>query len=159
MQIDLIVVGGLKESYLLAAQKEYLKRLQRYGSIQVIEVKEAREVKNASEADIQKQLEEEAQSIREKLHPSTYLIGLVIEGKQLDSVAFSKQIENLLSYQSSHLTFLIGGSHGLSQEFKRELDFMISFSAMTFPHQLMRIIFLEQLYRAMRIRYNEPYHK
>lgn len=159
MQVDLIVVGSLKESYLLAAQKEYLKRLQRYGTVRVIEVKETRETKNPSEADIKKQLEEEAQAIRGKLQPSTYRIGLVIEGKQLDSVAFSEKIDNLLSYQSSHLTFIIGGSHGLSQELKGEFDFKLSFSTMTFPHQLMRIIFLEQLYRAMRIRYNEPYHK
>ncbi|TVP93984.1 MAG: 23S rRNA (pseudouridine(1915)-N(3))-methyltransferase RlmH [Acholeplasmatales bacterium] len=159
MTVDLIVVGNLKERYLLEAQREYLKRLQRYGSVRVIEVKEARESKQTSEADIQKLLDEEAQSIREKLQPNTFRIGLVVEGKQLDSVAFSEKIESILTYQSSHLTFIIGGSHGLSSDFKKELNFRLSFSEMTFPHQLMRIIFLEQLYRAMRIRYNEPYHK
>lgn len=147
IKIDLVAVGSLKEAYLKDAVKEYSKRLSAYCNLNMVELKEGR-----STGD-------EGTSILKKVEPKSYKIALDIEGKMLGSVEFAKKIESLPHEGVSHITFIIGGSEGLSQEVKSACDFSLSFSKMTFPHQLMRVIFLEQLYRAFKINRNEVYHK
>ncbi|MFP4287044.1 MAG: 23S rRNA (pseudouridine(1915)-N(3))-methyltransferase RlmH [Candidatus Izemoplasmataceae bacterium] len=158
MQIDIICVGQIKERYFNEAIKEYLKRLSRYASLKIIEVKEAKEPKNASNKDILNMLEEEAKAILNQINDA-YVIALAIEGKSLSSISLKEKIDDIITYQNSHLAFIIGSSYGLSETIKKRSDFLLSFSKATFPHQLMRVILLEQLYRVMRINNNEPYHK
>lgn len=156
MKINIVTVGNLKEKYLVEACKEYLKRISRYHTINVIEIDEEKLPKNYSEADISKALVKEGSRI------SKYLLGYVIildlKGQQLDSVEFSKTIEKI-SLSSDTITFVIGGSYGMSNEIKSRANMSICFSKMTFPHQLFRVMLLEQIYRAAAISNNVLYHK
>ena len=147
MKISLICVGTLKEKYLKEAVKEYSKRLSSYCNLEIIEVKEGRDK------------EAEGRGILKRIDERSFTTALDIDGKELDSEAFAKKIDQLPHEGISKLTFIIGGSGGLSQEVKESCDFRLSFSRMTFPHQLMRVIFLEQLYRTFKINRNEIYHK
>lgn len=153
MDINLIVVGKIKEKYLEDGISEYLKRIRPFCNLKVIEVKES----NTSETE--KNLASEAALILNNIKKDDYVITLEIEGEMLTSVELAKKISNHYSYSPKTLTFVIGSSEGLSVEVKKRSDYKLSFSKMTFPHQLMRMIFLEQLYRALTIINNRKYHK
>lgn len=159
MKIDLICVGKLKEKYLVNACREYTKRLSKYCKMTIKEVPDQKTPHGASEALELQIKEKEGQGILRHIKPNAYVIALVIEGKQPSSEVFAKKIESLAIGGRSHVVFIIGGSLGLSDEVIRRADESISFSKMTFPHQLMRVVLLEQIYRGFRIIRGEPYHK
>ena len=150
--IKIICLGNIKESYLTDAIKEYKKRLSKYCELNIIELDDV------GIDDSKVALKKEEEKIFKVLNPKDYIITLEIEGKELNSPEFSKKIEDTLIY-NSNITFIIGGSFGLSNEIKKLSNFKLSFSKMTFPHQLFRVILLEQLYRAFKIMNNETYHK
>lgn len=150
--IKIITVGSIKEKYLKDAIAEYMKRIKKYTSIELIEVKAEGLVEE------QKAILLEAEKIKKHLNDKEYLITLEIEGKEFTSVEFSNKIDTIL-IENSNITFIIGGSYGLSQEIKNKAKLHLSFSKMTFPHQLFRIMLLEQIYRAYKIINNEKYHK
>ena len=158
MKITIITVGKLKERYLVEGIKEYTKRLSKYTKLDLIEVKDEHAPDNLSMKDIAIIKEKEAERIHAKLKDS-YIISLALEGKQLTSEKLAAKIEDIKTYHDSHITFIIGGSLGLSDSIKKKSNFLLSFSPMTFPHQLMKLILLEQVYRSFRINNNEPYHK
>ncbi len=158
MKITIITVGKLKEKYLLDGIKEYSKRLSKYTQLELIEVKDEHAPESLSEKDKNIVKNKEADRINAKLKDS-YLISLAIEGKQIGSEKLAAKIEDIKTYHDSHITFLIGGSLGLADSLKKKSNFLLSFSQMTFPHQLMKLILLEQIYRSFRINNNEPYHK
>lgn len=158
MKITIISVGRLKEKYLIEGIKEYSKRLSKYTKLDIIEVPDIPAPESLSLRDLEKIKEKEGKKILSKLKDS-FVIALVIEGKQLSSVELANKIEEIKTYHSSNITFIIGGSLGLSKEVIDKAKYKLSFSNMTFPHQLMRLILLEQVYRSFRILNNEPYHK
>lgn len=153
IDINLIVVGKIKEKYLQDGIDEYLKRIKPFCNLKLIEVKES----NFFETD--KNLSSEASLILNYIKKDDYVVTLEIEGKMLTSVELAQKIESHYSYFPKTLTFIIGSSDGLSDEVKKRSDYKLSFSKMTFPHQLMRMIFLEQIYRALTIINNRKYHK
>lgn len=159
LNITIISVGKLKEKYLKMGIDEYTKRLSAYAKIEHIEVPDEKAPENLSALDMLNVKEKEGERILAKLHPDTYIFTLEIEGKQRTSEAFAKEIENLGTYGKSKIAFIIGGSLGLSEAIRKRADTSISFSKMTFPHQLMRLVLVEQVYRAFRIMRGEPYHK
>lgn len=161
MNITILCVGKLKENYWKDAIAEYAKRLSKYVKFEIIEVEDEKMAEKDRGNDTLEQLAMEKEAIRmEKyIKENTHLVALAIEGKKYDSVAFSKKIENIGLSGSSHITFIIGGSLGIFDPLKRRCHDKISFSDMTFPHQMMRVILVEQIYRAYRIMNNEPYHK
>ena len=159
MRIDLLCVGSVKESFFREAISEYSKRLSRYVKLNIFEVKDEKTPDNASEKEKFLIMKTEAKRLEKYIAQDAYLVALAIEGKQLSSEKFADQLSMLEVNGKSHLQFIIGGSLGMDEELKRKADFLISFSEMTFPHQLIRIILLEQIYRAYRIKNNEPYHK
>ncbi len=158
VSIQVLAVGSLKETYLKDAVDEYLKRLSRYANITIKEVKESRLPKNATNKNIQQSIETESESLLAHTK-GFFVIALDAKGKHLTSEQFASKLQDTMTYASSNIAFLIGGSHGLSKTIKKHANLILSFSNMTFPHQLMRVIVLEQLYRAMTILNNEPYHK
>jgi len=159
MKITLICVGKVKERFFREAIEEYAKRLSRYCKLDMIEVADEKTPENASELMEEAIKEKEMERIQNRIPEDAYVIILDIWGKKMDSVAFGKKIEQLGISGKSHLAFVIGGSLGLHQKIKDKADFSVSFSDMTFPHQLMRVILLEQIYRGYRIVKGEPYHK
>ena len=159
MKITIICVGKIKEKFYRDALSEYTKRLTRYTSLSICEVDDEPTPDKCSDAQAKLIKEKEASRIQKNMNDNDYVIVLAIEGKMLDSVALSKQMDSLLLSGTSNITFVIGGSLGLSQSILDRADFQLSFSKMTFPHQLMRVILLEQIYRSFRISKNEPYHK
>lgn len=159
MKITCITVGKIKERYFTDAVQEYSKRLGRYCKLEIIEVPDEKTPDGASEAEELAIRQKEGERILKAIRDDAYVIALAIEGQMLDSVALSKKIEELGIRGESHIQFLIGGSLGLCPEVLKRADFLLSFSKMTFPHQLMRVILLEQLYRSYRIMKHEPYHK
>ncbi|HJC65567.1 MAG: 23S rRNA (pseudouridine(1915)-N(3))-methyltransferase RlmH [Lachnospiraceae bacterium] len=159
MKITLIAVGKIKERYFEDAIREYSKRLSRYCRLEIIQVADEKTPDGASEALEEQIKEKEGRRILDQIREGAYVIALAVEGKQLDSLELAARMERLAVEGKSQLVFLIGGSLGLSKEVMRRADFALSFSAMTFPHQLMRVILLEQIYRSFRIRAGEPYHK
>ena len=150
--IKLICVGKIKEKYLKEAIDEYKKRLSKYTKLDIIELKDI------TYDDIYKVKKEEGENILKNIKNSDNVIILDINGQELTSLELSKKIESL-EQQNSDLTFIIGGSYGLSEEVKKRANYSLSFSKLTFPHQLFRVVFLEQLYRTYKIRNNESYHK
>lgn len=150
--IKLITVGSIKEKYLQEAIKEYVKRLQKYTNLEIIEVKDEGLV------EPQKAIELESSKIEKHLNNRDYIITLEIEGNEYTSLEFAEKINNIL-IENSNITFIIGGSYGLSNSLKEKANMHLSFSKMTFPHQLFRVILLEQIYRAYKINNNESYHK
>ena len=159
MKITCVVVGKIKEKYFTDAIKEYSKRLSRYCKLEILELADEKTPDGASEAEEQAIREKEGERILKALKDDAYVIALAIEGKMLDSVELSKKIESLGISGTSHIAFVIGGSLGLAPAVMKRADYALSFSRMTFPHQLMRVVLLEQLYRSYRIMKNEPYHK
>ena len=159
MTIRIVCVGRIKEAFYREAAAEYLKRLTRYAKTEVIEVGDEKTPDHAPAAEEEIILSREGARILGKIRPSDYVIALAIKGRSFDSVAFSKHLDALALGGKSTLVFVIGGSLGLSRDVLQRADECVSFSAMTFPHQLMRVILLEQLYRAARISAGEPYHK
>lgn len=159
MNIQIICVGKLKEKYWQDAIKEYSKRLSRFCTLEIIELKESLLPNNASKADEEKVKEEEGKEILRAIKDGTYVITLEILGKQLSSEELSSKIEDLGISGKSNIAFVIGGSLGLSKEVSDRSDFKLSFSKMTFPHQMMRVVLLEQIYRSFKIIHHETYHK
>ncbi|WP_414052069.1 23S rRNA (pseudouridine(1915)-N(3))-methyltransferase RlmH [Macrococcus animalis] len=159
MKITIITVGKLKEKYWKMAVDEYVKRLGAYSKIELIEVADEKDSDNMSEKDIEIAKEKEAQRILSRVKYDSYVYTLEILGKQLDSVELSKNIEQKMNTGKSDLTFIIGGSNGLHKSVMERSNFAISFSKMTFPHQMMKVILLEQVYRAFRIMKGQSYHK
>ncbi|MBR5128971.1 MAG: 23S rRNA (pseudouridine(1915)-N(3))-methyltransferase RlmH [Firmicutes bacterium] len=159
MKIQVICIGKLKEKYWTDAVAEYMKRLSKYCDIEIIELKESKLPDKASPAQEATVVEEEGRSILGKIKDGSYVITLEILGKNLTSEELASKMEELPLMGKSHVTFIIGGSLGLSKEVSKRSDFKLSFSKMTFPHQMMRVILLEQVYRAFKINKNEAYHK
>lgn len=159
MNVNILVVGKIKEKFYRDAIDEYTKRLSKYCSIKIIEVNDEKTSENASENEIAIIKNKEGERLLKNIGEKDFCIALAIEGKQLDSVEFSRYIDNLLVTGNSTISFVIGGSLGLSDDVLRRANYKLSFSKMTFPHQLMRVVLLEQIYRAYRIMKNEPYHK
>ena len=159
MKITLITVGKIKEKYLKDAIAEYSKRLSRYCKLEIIEVADEKTPDNASETVEYGIRDKEGERILKYVRDDAYVVTLEIEGKLLTSEELAKKIENLGIQGTSHIIFIIGGSIGLGKEVLKRSDYALSFSKMTFPHQLMRVILLEQIYRSYRIISHEPYHK
>ena len=159
MNISIISVGKLKEKYLKAGIEEYTKRLGSYTKINEIEVADEKAPEQLSEADMEIVKRKEADRILAKISPDAYVIALAIDGKMKTSEALAKDIESLMTYGRSKIVFVIGGSLGLHDDVLKRADEKLSFSKMTFPHQLMKLILVEQVYWAFRIMKGEPYHK
>lgn len=159
MKITVITVGKIKEKYLKDAIAEYSKRLSRYCKLEILEVADEKTPDGASEIVEENIREKEDERILKLIKEDAYVITLEISGKMLTSEELADRIETLGIQGKSHLVFVIGGSIGLGREVLRRSDYALSFSKMTFPHQLMRVILLEQIYRSYRIINGEPYHK
>lgn len=159
MQIDIIAVGKIRESYIQKGLQEYLKRLVSYARVGIIEVNDEKTPANASLAEEDGIRQREGDKILAKIKPDSFVITLEIDGELITSERFAKKLEQLMVSGKSHLTFIIGGSIGLSGTIKKKADFAVSFGHFTYPHQLMRLMLLEQIYRAFKIVRKEPYHK
>lgn len=163
MKITILCAGKIKEKYFEAGIAEYTKRLSKYTAIEIKQVQDEKTPDNASEAEEEKIKQAEGARMLDFLKKTKgsdcFVFALVIKGKEIDSVELSEKISELTVSGKSHLVFIIGGSLGLSDEVIAEADYKLSFSKLTFPHQLMRLILLEQIYRAFRIKMGEPYHK
>ena len=159
MKITLITVGKIKEKYLKDAIAEYSKRLSRYCKLEIIEVADEKTSDNASETVEDGIRDKEGERILKYVKDDAYVVTLEIKGKLLTSEELAEKIDKLGIQGTSHIIFIIGGSIGLGKEVLKRSDYALSFSKMTFPHQLMRVILLEQIYRSYRIISHEPYHK
>lgn len=159
MKITLVTVGKIKEKFYTDAIAEYSKRLGKYCKLEIIQVADEKTPDQAGEAMENRIREKEGERILANIREGAYVIALAIEGNMLDSVELSEKIEALGVGGVSHIVFVIGGSLGLWEEVLSRADYKLSFSRMTFPHQLMRVILLEQIYRGYRIMNREPYHK
>ena len=158
-RVTVLCVGKLKEKFYLEAAAEYVKRLQRFCKLELVELPESRLPESPSPAEVQRALAAEAAAIRERLPRGGAIIALCIEGKPCSSVELSRRMEELAVAGKTQLTFLIGGSVGLDESLKRQADWLLSMSPMTFPHHLARIMLLEQIYRAYQISAGTKYHK
>lgn len=159
MKIKVVTVGKLKEKYLKDGIAEYSKRISRFAKLEMIELADEKTPDKASESENQKILEIEGQRILSKVGDHDFIIVLAIEGKTLSSEEFSKQLEEASIKGFSTLTFIIGGSLGLAQDVKNRANLSVSFGRLTLPHQLMRLVLVEQIYRAFTIQQGSPYHK
>lgn len=159
MKITVISVGKIKEKYFTGAIEEYAKRLSRYCKLDLIEVPDEKTPDGASEGLELQIKEKEGERILQKIPDGAFVVVLAIDGRMLDSEELACQMERWNVGGISHIVFLIGGSLGLAPTVLKRADYQLSFSKMTFPHQLMRVILLEQIYRSFRIRNHEPYHK
>ena len=159
MKITIITVGKIKEKYLKDAISEYTKRLTKYCKLDIIEVADEKTPDNASEVVEEQIRAKEAERILKHVKDDAYVITLEINGKQLTSEELADKVEKLGVQGTSHIIFIIGGSIGLGKDVLAKSNYALSFSKMTFPHQLMRVILLEQIYRSYRIINGEPYHK
>ena len=159
MKITLVTVGKIKEKFIEDAIKEYSKRLSRYCKLEILQVADEKTPEGASEAVELQIKEKEGQRILSLIRDDAYVIALAIEGKMLDSEELAERIEKLGVSGISQIVFVIGGSLGLSAQVMKRADYALSFSRMTFPHQLMRVVLLEQIYRSYRIMNHQPYHK
>lgn len=159
MRITIIAVGKIKEKYFVDAIAEYAKRLSRYCKLEILEVADEKTPDGASEALENQIREKEGERVKKLIKEGAYVIALAIDGREYSSEKFAEKIERLGIAGESHICFLIGASLGMSESLLRSADERISFSKMTYPHQLMRVILLEQIYRGFRIIHHEPYHK
>lgn len=159
IKIDIIAVGKVKDKLYKKPIEEYIKRLRPYSKLNIIELEDEKTLENLSEKESMNIKDIEGERIIKKINPNSYIIVLDILGSALSSEEFSQKINNLSISGKSYISFIIGGSIGLSENVLKRADFKLSFSNMTFPHQLMRLILLEQTYRAFKIMRGEPYHK
>lgn len=159
MNIKIITVGKIKERYIQEGIKEYSKRLSRYCMLDITEIDDEKAPENLSDKEMEIVKSREGERILTKVPQNSFVIALAIEGKQLSSEDLSEKMSDVMVQGTNDITFIIGGSLGLSNDVINRCDFSLSFSKMTFPHQLMRMILLEQIYRAWKIMKNEPYHK
>ena len=159
MKISILAVGKIKEKFFTEAVKEYAKRLSRYCELTFIETEDEPTPENASLRQEEQIREKEGERLLARIPSGAYVIALAIQGKVWDSVSLSRHLSELTLAGKSHLIFVIGGSLGLSEAVLKRADEQLSFSRLTFPHQLMRVILLEQIYRSFRIARGEPYHK
>jgi 23S rRNA (pseudouridine1915-N3)-methyltransferase len=159
MKFTLVVVGKLKEKYLKEGISEYSKRLSRFCELQIVEVEDEQAPENLSEAQAVQVKKKEAERIIKKVKEGSTLIVLDLKGKKLDSEGFAEKLNSFFVSGKSHITFVIGGSLGLDDEIIQKADFRLCLSDMTFPHQLARLILLEQVFRAFKILNGETYHK
>ncbi len=158
MKVTIICVGKIKEDFFKNAIEEYKKRLSKYIKINIIEVLDEKAPQNISDTEKENIKKKEGEKILKHIQ-NKYVFALCIEGIAMDSVSFAKKLQGIKNSSIADIAFVIGGSLGLCKDVLKQADFKISFSQMTFPHNLMRIILLEQLYRAEKILKNEPYHK
>ena len=159
MRINIVCVGKIKEKYLKLGIDEFKKRLSKYCKLEIIELEDEKAPENLSDKEMLIIKEKEGKKILSKIKDNSYVIALAIDGKNLSSEELAQTINKLGVRGVSNITFVIGCSLGLSDEVLSRADYKLSFSKMTFPHQLMRLILLEQVYRAYRINNGEPYHK
>jgi len=159
MNITIISVGKIKEKAFQLAIEEYTKRLTRYCKLAMIEVPDEKAPENISTAEMEQIKNKEGESILKHVKEGSYVVALAIKGKMLSSEDLADKLSSLAITGNSNIVFIIGGSLGLSEEVLRKADFKLSFSPMTFPHQMMKVILLEQVYRGFRIIKGEPYHK
>ncbi|MGD8190523.1 23S rRNA (pseudouridine(1915)-N(3))-methyltransferase RlmH [Brevibacillus ginsengisoli] len=159
MQITIVTVGKLKEKYLKEGIEEYAKRLSSYCKLQIVEVADEKAPEELSATEMEQVKRKEGERILSQIKQDTYVIALAIEGSMWSSEKLSAELDRLATYGKSQIAFVIGGSLGLSDQVLKRSDAQLSFSKMTFPHQLMRLILVEQVYRAFRIQRGEPYHK
>ncbi len=159
IKIKIIALSKLKEKYLAEAQSEYLKRLSAHAAVEVIEIEPVRLPENPSNLEIAKALTAEAEAIKKKIPTQATVVAMCIEGKKLSSEAFAETMQNKINGGSGTFVYIIGSSFGLSPEIKAMADIKLSFSDMTFPHQLFRVMLLEQIYRAFKINEGSKYHK
>lgn len=160
MDIKIIAVGKIKEKFYKEAIDEYLKRMQAYNKLEIIEVADEMAAETLSEKELEQVKEKEGERILGKISKEDYVVSLEILGKQMDSIEFAKFIENEMAEGfGRNLVFIIGGSNGLAKEVSQRFNKKLSFGKMTYPHQLMRVILTEQIYRAYRIINGHPYHK
>jgi 23S rRNA (pseudouridine1915-N3)-methyltransferase len=159
VNISIVTVGKLKEKYLKLGIDEYLKRLSAYAKVEIIEVADEKAPEELSELEMLQVKQKEGERILAKISQDTYVIALAINGKMQSSEELAKTLDKLATYGKSKIAFIIGGSLGLSEEVLKRSNEQLSFSKMTFPHQLMKLILVEQVYRAYRINRGEPYHK
>lgn len=159
MKITILAVGKIKEKYFTGAVQEYAKRLSRYCKLEIIEVADEKTPDGASAKEEELIRRKEGERLMKYLREDAHVIVLAIEGKQTTSEGFADKLNRLGLQGKSHVVFVIGGSIGLAQEVQNRADELLSFSKMTFPHQLMRVVLLEQIYRGYRIIHGEPYHK
>lgn len=159
MNISIITIGKLKEKYLKQGINEYLKRLSAYAKIEIVELPDEKAPEQLSDAEMEQVKNKEGERILAKISDDTHVIALAIEGEQRSSEELAKEMDKLATYGKSKVAFVIGGSLGLSGAVMKRANDTLSFSKMTFPHQLMKLILLEQVYRGFRINRGEPYHK
>lgn len=159
MNISIVTVGKLKEKYLKQGIAEYTKRLGPYAKVEVIEVPDEKAPENLSDVEMEQVKNAEGNRILSKISQDAHVIALAIEGNMKTSEKLAKDLDQLATYGKSKVAFVIGGSLGLSDEVMKRANDTLSFSKMTFPHQLMRLILVEQIYRAFKINRGEPYHK
>ena len=159
MKIKIVCVGKLKEKYLKDGIAEYVKRIGRFADVDIVELSDIKIPDNPSEAECEKIKDDEGLRILSKIKKEEFVYALCVEGKQMQSEVFAQSISSSMLRGYNTITFIIGGSLGLSDNVKKTADVRLSFSEMTFPHQLMRLILTEQIYRAFKINSNEQYHK
>lgn len=159
MKLTVITVGKLKEKYWVDAVKEYKKRISKYAKIELIEVADEKEPNNASEKDIEMIKDKEGERILSKIKDSQHVVTLEIEGKEYTSESLAKQYQTWMNTGKSDVVFVIGGSNGIGREVKKRSKQEISFGSLTYPHQMMKVMILEQLFRVNKILRNEAYHK
>ena len=159
MKLTVITVGKLKEKYWVDAVKEYKKRISKYAKIELIEVADEKEPNNASEKDIELIKDKEGERILSKIKDSQHVVTLEIEGKEYTSESLAKQYQTWMNTGKSDVVFVIGGSNGIGREVKKRSNQEISFGSLTYPHQMMKVMILEQLFRVNKILRNEAYYK
>lgn len=159
MRVTALTVGKIKETYLKEGIKEYAKRLSKYCKLEIVEVADEKTPDFLDGSQVELVLKKEGERLLKCLPKDAYVVTLEISGQQLTSQQFASKIDSLAVGGVSHIVFVIGGSLGLGKNILEKSDFSLSFSKMTFPHQLMRVILLEQLYRSFRIQNHQPYHK
>ena len=157
--IRVIACGKIKENWMKEGIQEYTKRLQAYDKIEIVEVKDSEAKETNSDAQNEQVKIEEGERLLKQIKDDEYVMLLDLKGKSLDSITLSKTIENLYTQGKSKIDFVIGGSLGVSEEVIKRANYRLKLSDCTFPHQLCRVILLEQIYRSFRIIHNEPYHK
>ena len=159
IRITVLCVGKIKEAFYRDAVGEYQKRLSRYATLKIVEVADEKTKEEPSEAEVTQVLRAEGERLQKKIPENAFVCALDIAGKKTDSIGFAGMLHDQMNRGISHICFIIGGSLGIWEEIKQRSDLRLSFSDLTFPHQLMRVILLEQLYRGFRILHHEPYHK